>query len=65
MTILITTQQQHRHSRATGIPAKRTPRQATPHLCHPLNNIGDEGNKASVSTLIIGTLQVLGIYDTV
>jgi hypothetical protein len=50
-------------SRATGTPARRLPRQGTPHHHHLLNSLGGKESKASVSTLMVGTPQVLGTYD--
>jgi hypothetical protein len=50
-------------SRSIGTPARRSPRQGTPYLHHLLNIIGGRESKASLSTLMVGTLQVLGTYD--
>jgi hypothetical protein len=46
-----------------GTPARRTLHQGTPCLHHLLNNIGGMESKASMSTFMVGTLQVLGTYD--
>jgi hypothetical protein len=45
-----------------GTPARRSPHQGTPHLHHLLNSIGGEESKASMSTLMVGTLQVMEKY---
>jgi hypothetical protein len=50
-------------SQEEGTPARRTLHQGTPHLRHLMNNNGGMARKASVSTLMVGTLQVLGTYD--
>jgi hypothetical protein len=50
-------------SRVTGTPTRKTLHQGTPHLHHLLNSTGGWKSKASVSTLMVGTSQVLGTYD--
>jgi hypothetical protein len=44
-------------------PTRRTVHQGTPHLHHLLNDIGGMKSKASMSTLMVDTPQVLGTYD--
>jgi hypothetical protein len=46
-----------------GTPARRAIHQGTPHRHHLLNNIVDMESKASMSTLMVDTPQVLGTYD--
>jgi hypothetical protein len=61
---LAETRQHSTGSWEVGTPARRTHHQGTPHrLQHLPNIIVSMESKASVSTLMVGTLQVLGTND--
>jgi hypothetical protein len=63
-TALTETQHHTTGSWVVGTPARRTRHQRTPrHLQHLLNNIVDMESKANVSTLMVGTPQVLETHD--
>jgi hypothetical protein len=53
----------HHMQSSAGTPARRTIHRGTPYLHHLLNIIGGMKSKATMSTLMVGTPQVLGTYD--